>query len=159
MLQLLLQQVRASWEAADTFALNPASTHSLALFEQQQGVVLPADLRAYFLTLNGTGEADVFIRFTSLAEFRPLPALLADFPRDFSYHQLLTTLPAPEQVFVFADYIFFLYAYAIRLSPTPTAQHEVYLLCGGEYQLLSPSFRAFLELYLRDDQALYFAGE
>ena len=158
MLHLLLQQVRASWEAANTFALTPASTRSLALFEQRQGVLLPAALRAYLLTLNGTGE-EAFIRFTSLAEFTPLPALLADLHRASPYHQLLTTLPAPEQVFVFAEYIFFLYAYAIRLSPTPTAQNEVYLLCGGEYQLLSPSFSAFLALYLRDDPALYFADQ
>jgi hypothetical protein len=60
---------------------------------------------------------------------------------------------------VFTDYIFFLFAYAIRLYPTSTAQNEVYILCGNNYQLLDTSFTTFLALYLCDDNALYFADE
>lgn len=50
--------------------------------------------------------------------------------------------------FVFADYMFHLFDYAIRLYPYKRSDNEVYGICGDKYRLMATSFAGFLKLYL-----------
>lgn len=124
---------------------------ALATFEKKFGVILPADLRNYFLTVNGMPEGvtdDEMIRFWMLEEVKALPDGAADYAsQDY--------VDNPESLFLFADYSLWAHAYAIRLSASPLTENSIFII-GGDYPILL--FRSFSELidgYLTDKRLMF----
>ena len=121
-----------------------ASESDLEAFEQNNGVRLPADLRKYFLELNGTdgdGDAQIF-RFWPLGEIRRVDR------KDFA-------LLDADSYFLFADYLMESWYYAIYLGNDPFFQNRVILTGFPRNPVVAQTFSEFLELYLRDEPKLY----
>jgi hypothetical protein len=59
----------------------------------------------------------------------------------------------PDHYFLFADYLQWSWAYAIRLGSNAT--HDVILVGTRKPQKAAATFSEFLELYFRDSQDLY----
>jgi hypothetical protein len=100
------------------------SKAELDSFEAQHHVVLPEDLRDYFLCVNGMPPDEVddgMIRFWMLEEVQPL-VLSGPAFSDPGYIQ------HPESLFLFADYSLWAHAYAIRLGNVPTQSNEVVII-------------------------------
>jgi hypothetical protein len=113
-------------------------------FEARKQVRLPADLRAFFLCLNGTdgnGDYQLF-RFLAFDEFEAVESWK---PR----------LIDAESYFDFADFMIDCYRYAIYLGNEPTWQNRVILTGYPGNPVVAQSFTEFLELYLRDDIRLH----
>lgn len=149
------------WQQTSTIALQTASEAELARFAQEHQVQLPADFVRYFALVNGTrGEYDeLFFCFYSLAEVQSVAERFQDHHGVPKYSDLLHTWPECGRFYVFADYMFHLFAYAIRLDSLPASTNPVFVLCGGTYQLIAESFTAFLALYKRDSAVLYMGDE
>jgi cell wall assembly regulator SMI1 len=126
----------------------------LEKFEKQMGVPLPFDMRSYFTLVNGMkpgspGDQDPQgFSFWPLEKVRMVPEELADrSPQGVGF-------PSAENFFVFADYLDWSWAYAIRLFQHST-RNQVVLIGKDEPELVAESFSEFVDLYVVDSPALY----
>ena len=127
------------------------SKAELDSFEAKHSVVLPEDLRDYFLCVNGMPQDvvdDGMIRFWMLEELQPLPQGAPAFS-DPSYIQ------NPESLFLFADYSMWAHAYAIRLGSVPLQSNEVVIIGYKSPVTVSQYFSEFVEQYLTDKDRLH----
>lgn len=62
----------------------------------------------------------------------------------------LLTINEISDLYVFANFSFDLFVYAIKLYPEFSNKNEVYILCGKRYQKIANSFSEFVELYLNN---------
>jgi len=169
-----LGQVKHIWAFDGISLIEFVSDVTLDVFEQRHQVTLPADLRAYFKQLNGTGENydSHMFQFYGLRDFKPIPLAYENWEGLTDYSRIVHTLKNPQQVYVFAHFSNHLYAYGIRLYASsasgqesgniageiqnPIPQNEVYVICAGDYHLIADSFTRFIDLYLEDNEALYY---
>jgi hypothetical protein len=149
------------WQQAGTIALQTASEAELARFAKGQQVQLPADFIRYFALVNGTGGEydESFFCFYSLAEVQSVAERFHDYHGSPKYSDLLHTWPEHGPFYVFADYMMHLFAYAIRLDNRSASTNPVFVLHGGQYQLIADSFTEFLALYKRDSAVLYMGDD
>lgn len=124
-----------------------AGVTAIQAFESGHNVVFPADMRAYFLAVNGMGERetwdDDFFRFWPLQE---LVTIADDLP-DRS-----TGFPDANRCFMFADCSIGLPTFAIRLSADETALTPVASVFSDrgafKVQYIFDSFTDFVNGYL-----------
>lgn len=124
--------------------VNPGvSKEELSAFESKYQVSLPADLRDYFLTVDGMAQGvtdNALIRFWSLDEVRPIPEEAPDYS-DPSY------IEEAESLFLFADYCIWSHAYAIRLSSTD-ASNPIIIIGDETPTRMFGSFSELISSYL-----------
>ena len=145
------QRLKHHWLSHDVAFNDGVSPDSLAEFERRSGVVLPPDMRDYFLVVNGMPEDvsdDEMLRFWSLEEVKPLTAGAPDYATaDY--------IDNPQSVFLFADYSLWAHAYAIRLGAAELSRNEIFII-GGDYPiLLFRSFSELVESYLADKRLMF----
>lgn len=139
-----LWAVAARWAAEGIDAGPPATPEEIAAWEAAHGVVLPGEVRAYFLRLNGfragrDAEMDsLFMNFWRLADVRRL--------RD---EVSAPELEDADGCFVFMDHLLWCSAYAVRLGSVRTG--EVLEIDGVRAVSVAPSLDLFLQRYLRRD--------
>lgn len=153
-----LSSVATAWQAEPaTRTAAVATPETLEAFEQATGLLLPADMSRYFLTVNGSNdEYDAnFFAFYTLGHFESIADKFADYHGAPKYSDLLHTFDQSSTCYVFADFMISLMAYAIQLHPGPSPTNTVYVLCGGVYNPIASSFSEFLDLYLMDSDRLY----
>jgi hypothetical protein len=144
-----LATLRERWIARDIAYDRPAADTDVAAFETRYGVVLPADLRAYFTTVNGSTigaygmQDEHMLGFWHLDEVRTFAELEAEFG---------PTTPEAERTFVIADHSIWVYGFGIQLSADPAAPTPVVVDIGTPYHVVAGSFTEFLDAYLRDDE-------
>jgi len=114
----------------------------ILVFESKNGLSLPVDLIEYFKTLGDKAVKidDQLYQFYTIDDFKGLGKVL--------------TLENGENCFVFADYMFHLFDYAIQLYPDRRTVNEVYGICGDKYKLIANSFTEFLNLYFESSVVL-----
>lgn len=131
------------------------SAETIAAFESKQRVILPADVREYFMTANGTGDdMDVeCLRFWPLDEVKPVHEELAGYGRvshaeRFSY----------PDCFVFADFLIHSWLLAVRVTSDPEQPAPVFQIMNNSPpgDLVADSFREFLERYAGDPWSIQF---
>lgn len=131
--------------------VNPGVTsEALAAFESKYHVSLPADLRDYFLAVNGMADGvsdDALIRFWSLNEVKPITEGAPDYS-DPSYSEDAASL------FLFADFCIWSHAYAIRLSADGDGPNPVLAIGGEKPEKVFASFSELVSSYLRDPDRL-----
>ncbi len=67
------------------------------------------------------------------------------------------TLEGYKNCFVFGDYMFHIFSYAIRLNSSESGKNEIYIICGDKYKVIANSFSDFVRLYVSDSIELQFA--
>jgi len=145
------ESLKRHW-ASHRVDINAGATEAeLNAFETRHGIVLPQDLRDYFLCVNGMPPDvvdDGMIRFWMLEEVRPLNQGAPEYS-DPSY------VKSPESLFLFADYSIWAHAYAIRLGAVPLQSNEVVIIGYKSPVVLSASFSEFVHRYLTDKDLLH----
>ena len=131
--------------------INPGvSKRDLTVFESRYQVSLPADLRDYFLTVDGMADGatdDAQIRFWPLNEVKPIPEGAPGYS-DPSYIQ------EAESLFLFADYCIWAHAYAIRLSTNSESPNPIIIIGDEKPTEIFDSFSALVSNYLSDPDRL-----
>lgn len=127
-------------------------------FEKSAGFTLPKDLKCFFSIAESSEKQynKEMYRFLSVNEFRRIDEVLGDFKGIPDYSNIVNTLPEYKECFVFADYMFYMFAYAIRLSEKESEANDIYIICGDKYKIISNSFTEFLHLYLSESEKLQF---
>jgi SMI1 / KNR4 family (SUKH-1) len=128
-----------------------ASLGELESFEKANEVKLPADLRDYFLSVNGMpgGVTDnAMIRFWPLNEVISLPKGAPDYANK-------NYIENPSSFYLFADYSIWAHAYAIHLASSPSEANEILLVGGKNPIVLFRSFSELVDNYLKDEGLLF----
>src|SRR6266581_8352384 len=124
-------------------------------FESRNGVILPPDFREYFLSVDGMAQVGGHDCDPTGFAFWPLARVIS-VVRECAEHSLpLREFPDPDKHFVFADYLQWSWAYAIRLSEHVSDANQGIHVASLRPKVVANSFTEFVDLYLRDARALY----
>jgi len=143
----------AHWRGCNLEVPLAVDSSSIRTFERHFKVVLPEDMRAYFLTANGNGaefDPELF-RFWQLAELIPVHEQFTDvFPAS---HSERFNYPG---CFIFADHSISLCDYAIQLNPSGNHAGAIYRVPSSTLTgiPLALSFTQFIEMYLSNPQSV-----
>lgn len=123
----------------------PASQEEITAFEKKYTVKLPMILRHYFSIFNGTGEENFgknHFAFFSLYEVKLVREIMSETEPDKD---------AYPDCYVFSDFLCWCWGYAVQLDDEGT-DGLVFQVSGTQPppRLISTSFRAFIEDYLKD---------
>lgn len=151
----MLKKLKEKWEVEGVNGFYPADIDSIQTFQSKNNIVLPNDLKEYFKVLNGTREeyTDELYEFYSINRIKKVSEESQDW-KGVPNHQFLVKLNDTRNLFVFANFNFNLFAYAINLYQEEIDINEVYVLCGEEYKKIANTFSDFLNLYLNDSVEL-----
>ena len=146
----LFSRLIAFWSDSAIKMNAGADEAALRRFESHYRVMLPSDMRRYFLHVDGMAEDEMdpvhHVRFWSVQELQPVPDAFED-----PVYQ--------EQVFrdfyIFADYSLWAHAYAIRLADMVTLRHGVCIVGGEAPRTVAGSFAEFIESYLVRPQMIF----
>jgi hypothetical protein len=153
-LQRLLQQMIQGWRNEDIPILPGVDEARIADFERRYGIKLPADMREYFLTVNGMGhhyDDENFFRFWPFEEV----ASVEDYQPE-----LMKVLPECAGHFFFFDYSIDLFMYAIRLRDSESSAPQIAKVYPQiptnecSFDVFSGSFTEFLKMYVNNPSDL-----
>jgi hypothetical protein len=138
-------RVHDVWRRSNIVIPRGASANEIGAFEAKYGVVLPPDVREYFIAANGTGDDmdEGLYRFWPLSEVQPVHDVLVSerftYPDRFAY----------PDCFAFADHCINCWDYAVRLTNDPTQPAPVCRVTGSEQpgEQMASSFREFMNRY------------
>jgi hypothetical protein len=118
-------------------------------------VVLPADLRAYFLNVNGMlpeAREDCDLNGFCLWPLDRVKSVTDEIARHSSP---IRKSPEDHLSFIFTDYREWSWAYAIRLTNRANAPNPVVHVGTLKPKIVADSFSQFVQLYVRDAAELY----
>jgi hypothetical protein len=153
---MLLELLKNKWNAEGIKSFIPARNSELISFQKTNNIVLPPDLIEYFNVLNGTGSeyTDILYEFYALNRVKTINEEFENWKGIPNYSELLNIISSPGELYVFANYHFNLYTYAIRLYAESTKENEVYVFIGREYKMIGNTFSKFLEEYINDSDLI-----
>ena len=153
-----LDQLKSKWLSENIKLPLPASDEEILLFQSNNKIFLPEDIITYFKIINGTGDEydGSLYQFYSISQVKKLQEEYKDWEGIPDYKNIFNTLDESENYYVFANYSFHLFSYVIKLYSDSSADNEILVLCGGEFNKIANSFSEFLELYKGDSIELQF---
>jgi hypothetical protein len=124
-------------------------------FETRCAVTFPPDLREYLLNIDGMRQVGGHDCDANGFAFWPLARIknIVTIYREES--KAPPGLHEEDQYYVFADYLQWSWAYAIRLSNRPSEPNHVIHVGTVLPKIIAASFTDFVDLYLQDAPALY----
>jgi hypothetical protein len=136
----LAQRFIAFLQARELPVRPGVSAEQIREFEHRYGVVLPADMRDYYLAVDGMEDifSDEPMGFWPLSEVKPLGE------EEGQYTE------GNEGFFVIADYFISAHEYAIRLSARAPEGGAIIVWGEGPYRQVASSFEEFLARFLDD---------
>ncbi|KKO89644.1 hypothetical protein AAW12_18640 [Sphingobacterium sp. Ag1] len=153
---MLLELLQNKWKREGIKTFIPVRNNELISFQKTNNIVLPPDLIKYFNVLNGTGSeyTDTLYEFYALNKVKTINEEFENWKGIPNYRELLNIISSPGELYVFANYQFNLYVYAIRLYTELKKENEVYVFCGGDYKIIGNTFSKFLEEYINDSDLI-----
>jgi SMI1 / KNR4 family (SUKH-1) len=128
-----------------------ATEQALQQFESDHAVKLPTDLREYFVKCNGMVQRGGVDTDKEGFAFWPIEKVGSMRKVCLEAGVALPSIQSSEEYFVFADYLQWSWAYAIRLG----GEENSVILVGAEGDVVAGSFSEFVKLYIEDAEALY----
>ncbi|ETX08871.1 SMI1/KNR4 family protein [Candidatus Entotheonella palauensis] len=149
------KQLKDHWEHQSIKITLGVKEEQIKNFESKYGMFLPTDVRNYFLCMNGMGTYWPNDRDREGFSFWPLERVKAV---GDELENLQTELLAPQEArtcFLFADYLDWSWAYAMRLSESYRDPSPVILVGMETLIQVADSFTEFVGLYVMDSPKLY----
>jgi len=151
------QRLKLRWRSQGLKLPNGTTLAEICRFESRYSVNLPSDFRDYLLHMNGMDEyppdshdRDGF-SFWALGRIRTVA-------EESTSHQSgrdWGSFPGADSLFIFADYLDWSWAYAIRLSAGDSERSLVYFIGMQDPVVIADSFTDFVDLYLVDSPIIY----
>ena len=136
-------------EAENVPVRGPASDEHLTEFERRWNVELPADMRSFYQTMDGTSKdsaiTDELFCIWPLSEVMPIPDLLPE-PHYADYRNIA----GASQILCFSDYMIDSDVFAIRTFD----DNAVISVCTG-HRTVASSFTNFISRFLFDRYSLF----
>jgi hypothetical protein len=150
-----LNKIEEKWIQEGIKAISMAKEEDIRVFESNNILRLPEDMKEYFKKINGTNDQydDGFVQFYSLFEIKKVNEAYSDWQGVPDYKKIVYTLDEYKKYYVFADYMIHTFCYAIYLDSGNT-KNDVLVICGGDYKRIADSFSEFLDLYIGDSDKL-----
>src|SRR5450432_2762420 len=143
------------WRTEGLKISQPNLPSQVLQFEAHHCVGLPADFNAYLLTVNGMEQNWQHDTDSRGFCFWPLQRICSVFD-DLKKNGRIDLSERLRSYFIFADYLQWSWAYAIKLSGEEGSRNSIVKVDGPERLLkISDSFSEFIELYLADAKRLY----
>ena len=137
----------------------PSIEDQLLKFQQVNNLLIPEDLKEYFRLLKNTEMKynENLYQFYPLSEFKSVGEELKNFNGIPDYSNIVNTLSDYKYCFLFADYMFHMFSYAIRLHNNNSGKNEIFIVCGDKYKIIANSFNQFVSLYVSESIELQFS--
>ncbi|HEV1994127.1 MAG TPA: SMI1/KNR4 family protein [Candidatus Acidoferrum sp.] len=148
------EKLLSYWKAQQLMPARGLSLQDIQAFETQHKVQMPADLRDYFLQLNGLAHGwpnDQDKNGFSFWQLSRVQTVVEAKKR----HRHLPVFTGMEDYFIFSDYLQWSWAYAIRLTSEASGENSVVIVGKEPLQTVARSFSEFVDLYLADSSQLY----
>lgn len=143
----LWHRIREKWEQDGLQVPSGVTAQQLEAFEERYSVALPASMRTYFQVADGNSDmGNDYFTFWPLREVKLVSEELTS-PIHTNRHDY-------PQCFIFADYLLWCWAYAVRLNSDSQADGPVYLISGKEKTIMAASFLEFMQKYVVDPDSL-----
>ena len=143
------------WKSQNLKIAPPAPDAALEEFETRNRVVLLSDFRDYFHAADGMIQIGGHDCDQNGFAFWPLARIKNATEECTKLGVAPPNVERPAEYFVFADYLQWSWAYAIRLVNQPLESNEIIHVGTDIPTVVATSFTEFLTLYLRDDKKLY----
>ena len=140
------------WSAEGVCYQRGAVWFEVQLFENFYGVLLPDDLKEFFLRVNGMANWEWD---KDQVSFWPLPSedeMLHNkdpVPHVSPLSKVWEPGPWPEDLFVIGDYSILCFVFCARLNQETSSATKVYFCNGEEPVVVANSFEEFLRSYVR----------
>jgi len=147
-----IEKLKETWELENISGLKFITEDEISFFQTENNLLIPIDLVEYFKILNGGNEEydDRFFKFYSLSNFKSINDDLKNWNGVPDYSNIINTLEDYKSYYVFADYSFCMFSYAIRLYADVSVVNQVLVVCGDEHKIIANSFSEFIDLYLNN---------
>jgi len=134
--------------------VTPSNIEEIKIFQKKYNVEIPQDLRNYYLDINGSGNGTLnnLYEFYSIHRTKKIHEELINWKGVPDYSKL--NFNGMENIFVFGAYEFNLYAFGIELHQN-LSQNRIFILCGGDFNVIADNFTAFVDLYLNRPEEIY----
>jgi hypothetical protein len=150
------EQLFKYWRSNGLVVTKGKSESDIRIFESRYEVVLPTDLRTYFLQTDGMNRTYLHnYQDAQGFSFYPLSSVTTLFQSSSKLTGIHYDNYDLKSLFIFADYLDLSWAYAIRLYMKPSRDNEVMLVGDMSLIKVADSFTEFIELYLMDSSRLY----
>ncbi len=148
----VIDELKSYWMSTRVKFRPPASLDAVGDFESRYSVIMPQELRDYFLTFDGLEDEEWdndMISFWPLHRIGNIPEVLGRHGGFPDYRAIVQNLPNSESYFVFADYLCFSHVYAFQLATESSEKSPVMWIGSGvSFGKLADSFSDFLKKYL-----------
>ncbi|MDP9959167.1 SMI1/KNR4 family protein [Chryseobacterium lathyri] len=124
-------------------------------FENNNKVLVPSDLKQYFLLINGSGGSPLenLYEFYSIDRINTVFNEFKDWDGIPEYHRL--DFQKLKNVFIFGNYEFNLYSFGIELFDTLPSTNRIFTFCGEEYKVVANNFEDFTDIYLNNQEEIF----
>lgn len=148
-------QLRENFSEYDINELHPATSNDIINFQNLYNVTIPDDMLNYYISINGTHDnlLNNLFEFYSIKRTNTVREEFEDWQGIPEYQNL--AVENFENVFVFANYEFNFYAFAIELFKHSVTDNKVYVICGEDYKIIANNFSEFIDLYLNNSEDIY----
>lgn len=148
-----IEKIKKLWEQENISNSIVIEENEILSFQNKSNLFIPSDLAEYFKQLNGSNDEydKNFFRFYSFSDFTSLGGGLNTWNGSSDVINAVG-----DFVFVFADYLFCMFSYAIKLYSNTSLNNEVLIICGDESKIIANSFSEFIDLYLDNSIELQF---
>jgi hypothetical protein len=145
----VIDALRERWRAQGILNEHHATEAELVAFEARYNVVLPADLRHYFATVNGTALGQYGMDDSDLLGFWHL-----DQVHTFAEERMTSgdQDAGARHTFAFADHSIWCFGFGIQLSSNRIAATPIVCDVGVPLQKVAESFAEFISRYLLGDE-------
>lgn len=143
-----ISELTEFWLSQDIKPNKGLTENEIAAFEAKYSLVLPQDIREYFLLINGFGDTDNWVTDNELITFLDLDQVTP--VREYWY----SDAKEADFYFTFADYSLSAFIYAIHLSSRVNDINTVAVFYDKEPVKVANSFSEFIEGYLKNDHSI-----
>jgi hypothetical protein len=151
-------KLRAYWRSNGLAVPKGITETGIREFESRYKVRLPVDFRDYFLRINGMKTHWRNAQDPEGYAFWPLERVktVSEEAAKHQHSEEWSNFLEADSLFIFADYLGWSWAYAIRLNRDPLESTPVYIIGKNPLPIrVADSYLGFIELYLVDSPILY----
>ncbi len=138
------------WKVANVRPDARVTRDAISKFENQFGISLPPDVRAFYERFNGLLDLDSDLnRFWPISELDSVAAMVEPYSGIPEFSGIVSRLSEANSYFAFADHSIWVMVYAVRLCRSDALSSTVICIADGRtFDKLSDTFAGFWELYL-----------